>query len=136
MGQCHLALLPLSRSFANACKTPIKLMECAAESVATVSGPSSISHRRFAASVSWRITGAGSGSGPQAGQQSERTGGPVAEAHHWVCNEMALQLHVPQRLWLYQMLWRKRRAIDRLTQQRCEHQPRFSWRTIDLSGLN
>ena len=42
----------------------------------------------------------------------------VTRAHHWVRSEMALQVQLPQRLWVYRMLWRKRRAIDRLAKQR------------------
>ena len=52
----------------------------------------------------------------------------VAQAHRWVCNKKALQVHVPQRLWLYRMLWRKRRAIDRLSQQR------FAGTSLSLAG--
>ena len=51
MGQCQLALLPLSRSLAHSCKTPIKLMECAAESVATISGPELYGNQAIEASV-------------------------------------------------------------------------------------
>ena len=42
--------------------------------------------------------------------------GPGGTAHYWVQRDGASAW--PQRLWLYQMLWRKRRAIDCLTQQR------------------
>ena len=129
MGQCHLALLPLSRSLANACKTPIKLMECAAESVATVSGPELYGPQAI------RGLSVLAESPEQVVAQARRLANNlsarealVAQAHHWVCNEMALQMHVPQRLWLYRMLWRKRRAIDRLTQQR------LTGTSLDLAG--
>lgn len=119
MRQCQLALLPLSRSLANSCKTPIKLMECAAESVATVSGP------ELYASQAIRGLSVLAKSPEQVVMlarrlSNERTAREnlVATAHHWVQNEMALQIHLPQRLWLYQMLWRKRQAIDLLTQRR------------------
>ena len=119
MRQCQLALLPLSRSIANACKTPIKLMECASESVATVSGP-----ELYGPHAIRGITVLAE-SPEHVVEQARRLANDrtarealVAQAHYWVCKEMALQVHWPQRLWLYQMLWRKRRAIDCLTQQR------------------
>ena len=37
--QCHIALIPLERGEPQACKTPIKWLEAAAESVAVVAGP-------------------------------------------------------------------------------------------------
>ena len=119
MGQCQLALLPLSRSLANSCKTPIKLMECAAESVATVSGP------ELYGSQAMRGLSVLAESPEQVVEQARKlandpqaTKALVTRAHHWVRSEMALQVQLPQRLWIYRMLWRKRRAIDRLAKQR------------------
>ena len=129
MGQCHLALLPLSRSLAHACKTPIKLMECAAESVATVSGPELYGPQAI------RGLSVLAESPEQVVEHARRLAydwrgreALVERAHRWVCSEMALQVHLPQRLWLYRMLWRKRLAIDRLTQQR------FAGTSLSLTG--
>ena len=119
MGQCQLALLPLSRSLANSCKTPIKLMECAAESVATISGPELYGPQAI------RGLSVLAESPEQVVEHARKlvndpqaTKALVTRAHHWVCSEMALQVQLPQRLWIYRMLWRKRRAIDRLAKQR------------------
>ena len=119
MGQCQLALLPLSRSVAHSCTTPIKLMECAAECVATVSGP------ELYGSQAMRGLSVLAESPEQVVEQARKlandpqaTKALVTRAHHWVRSEMALQVQLPQRLWIYRMLWRKRRAIDRLAKQR------------------
>ncbi|MCB4406946.1 glycosyltransferase family 4 protein [Synechococcus sp. MU1642] len=129
MGQCQLALLPLSRSLANSCKTPIKLMECAAESVATVSGPELYGTQAI------RGLSVLTESPEQVVEHARRLAydqttreNLVAKAHHWVRSEMSLQVHSPQRLWLYEMLWRKRQAIDLLTQER------FAGTSLALAG--
>ena len=119
MGKCQLALLPLSRSLSHSCKTPIKLMECAAESVATVSGPELYGPQAIrglsllAESPEQVVEHA-----RKLANDRQATKALVTRAHHWVCSEMALQVQLPQRLWLYRMLWRKRQAIDRLAKQR------------------
>ena len=129
MGHCQLALLPLSRSLANACKTPIKLMECAAESVATVSGPELYGPQAirglslFAETPEQVVDHA-----RRLANDRQATKNLVMRAHHWVRREMALHVQLPQRLWLYRMLWRKRRAIDRLTKQR------FAGTSLALTG--
>ena len=129
MGQCQLALLPLSRSMANSCKTPIKLMECAAESVATISGP------ELYGTQAVRGLSVLAESPEQVVEQARKLANDwqatkelVERAHHWVSSEMALQVQLPQRLWLYRMLWRKRREIDRLAKQR------FACTSLALAG--
>ena len=129
MRECQLALLPLSRSVAHACKTPIKLMECAAESVATVSGPELYGAQAIrglsvlAESPEQVVDRARILAKDRKTRQIL-----VARAHKWVRNEMALQDHLPQRLWLYQMLWQKRQAIDLRAKQR------FAGTSISLDG--
>ena len=129
MGQCQLALLPLSRSLANSCKTPIKLMECAAESVATISGPELYENQAI------RGLSVLAESPEQVVEHARKLANDrhaikalVERAHHWVSSEMALKVQLPQRLWLYGMLWSKRRAIDRLTKQR------FAYTSLALAG--
>ena len=121
MAQCQLALLPLSQSKANACKTPIKLMECAAESVATISGPELYGPQAI------RGLSILAKSPEHVVEQARRLFNDrpakealVARAHRWVRSEMSMQVQLPQRLWLYRMMWRKRFEIDRLAQQRFE----------------
>ena len=94
-------------------------MECAAESVATISGPELYGPQAI------RGLSVLAESPEKVVEQARRLTCDlnareilVARAHQWVSNEMALHLHLPQRLWNYQVLWRKRRAIDRLTLQR------------------
>lgn len=119
MRQCQLALLPLSKSLGHACKTPIKLMECAAESVATVSGP------ELYGPMAIRGLTVRAESPDQVVEQAQKLVNDrtaqealVVRAHTWVSNEMAMQVQLPQRLWLYRKVWEKRLMIDRLTQQR------------------
>ena len=96
-------------------------MECAAESVATVSGPELYGPQAIrglsvlADSPEQVVEYA-----RQLANDRPATKALVRRAHHWVLSEMALQIQLPQRLWLYRMLWRKRRAIDRLAKQRFE----------------
>ena len=121
MRHCQIALLPLSRSLANACKTPIKLMECAAESVATVGGPELYGPQAIRGlSVLAETPEQVVDHARRLANDPQATKNLVTRAHHWVRSEMSLQIQLPQRLWLYRMLWRKRRAIDRLTKQRFE----------------
>ena len=119
MGECQIALLPLSRSLGNSCKTPIKLMECAAESVATIAGPELYDRQAIRGLTILALS-------PEdvvkqarmlADDASKRQT-LVMRAHHWVKQEMALTSHLSYRLWLYHALWEKRHAIDQLAQQR------------------
>ena len=104
-------------------------MECAAESVATVSGPELYGAQAIrglsvlAESPEQVVDRARILAKDRDSRQIL-----VARAHKWVRSEMALQDHLPQRLWLYQMLWQKRQAIDLLAKQR------FAGTSISLAG--
>ncbi|TCD58132.1 hypothetical protein [Synechococcus sp. BS55D] len=129
MAQCQLALLPLSQSLGHSCKTPIKLMECAAESVATVGGPELYGPQAvrglsvLAQSPETVVNQARKLAEDPAARQAL-----VQRAHHWVKHEMALDKHLGYRLWHYRCLWQKRQVIDRKTQQR------FAGTRLDLPG--
>jgi len=114
LASCQLALLPLRRGIPQACKTPIKWLEAAAESTAVVAGPELygpwLGHnslglwaegprqmiglaRQLAADPVWRqgLVGAAHG---------------AAQAH-------ALELQLVWRGELYRHLWRLRHGLDR-----------------------
>ncbi|MCP9775653.1 hypothetical protein [Cyanobium sp. WAJ14-Wanaka] len=113
LASCQIALLPLEATEANACKTPIKLLECAAASVATVCGPGLYS-LWAPAGVTRLVTGLEQVV-PEARSLAENPAerrGLVARAHSWVGQQWQLQGQLPWRLWLYQELWRRRRAVD------------------------
>lgn len=124
MSQCHIALLPLSRSIKNACKTPIKLMECAAESVATVSGPELYDKQAvrglsiFAQNVKQIVPLARELSKDQALRTQI-----VARAHQWAKDEMSLGKQLSYRMWLYLNLWEKREYVDRKLRTRLKGTP-------------
>ena len=94
-------------------------MECAAESVATVSGPELYEPQAI------RGLSVLAESPEQVVEHARKLANDpqtkkalVTRAHHWVSSEMSLQIQLPQRLWIYEMMWRKRRAIDHLVKQR------------------
>lgn len=119
MGQCHLALLPLSCSLVHACKTPIKLMECAAESVATVSGPELYGPQAIrglsvlAPCLEQMVPLARELAG-----NLEMRLNLVTQAHRWAEREMSLLDQVNYRWWLYRGIWQRRQALDQLLQKR------------------
>ena len=116
LSSCHIALLPLANNLANCCKTPIKLLEAAAESVATISGPglypqwSPWDCTLAAPSLDAVVPLAATLAADVPLRQHM-----VQQAHQWAKAHWALGLHTPYRLWMYQQLWQKRQRIDRLT---------------------
>jgi len=119
LSTCHIALLPLANTLANCCKTPIKLLEAAAESVVTVSGPGlypqwsprdctlAAPHLDAVVPLAARL----------AANVSQRRQ-MVQRAHQWAQEHWSLSRHTPYRLWMYQQLWQKRHCIDGLTVRR------------------
>ena len=119
MRQCHLSMLPLLPSLGNRCKTVIKWVECAAESVVCVAGPelygSVIDGRNglLVKTLDELIPTA------QRLLEASRERQVIAQqAHHQVTHQWQLSQLLPHRLWLYQQLWRKRDAVDRALLQR------------------
>lgn len=113
LSSCQIALLPLERSLPNSCKTPIKLLECAAESVATISGPelyykqATIGVSVYAKQLSEMI--------PLAAKLARNVSARLAlvnKSHSWVISEMSLNKNIPYRLWIYKSLWKSRLQLD------------------------
>lgn len=115
---CQIALLPLSTSLPNRCKTVIKWAEAAADSVVVVAGP------ELYGSVQQ------DGSGNQTAVVVKELDALVpaaralaanplqrcvvaAQAHRWVQQAWCLDGLLPQRLEAYQALWNRRAQIDR-----------------------
>ena len=113
LASCQLALLPLQRGLPQACKTPIKWLEAAAESTAVVAGPELYgpwlaggSQGVWAESPAQVVVAA-----RQLAADPERRRRLVQSAHG------AAQRHglAQQLLWreeLYQHLWRLRSTLD------------------------
>jgi len=110
---CHIALLPLAQGTANACKTPIKLLECAAESVAAVCGPEL--YGRSAPAEVATVVDALEAVVPTAQAVAQDLQGrqqQVEQAHRWVQTHWAIDSGLATRLWLYQQMWTRRRQLD------------------------
>jgi len=113
LASCQIALLPLIDNPANACKTPIKLFECAAESVAAICGPGlyrnwapqNIAH--FASKLDEIVPAAQSLAACTTQRRIQ-----VSLAHQWVNEQGNLDTDLSFRSWLYQKLWTKRVALD------------------------
>ena len=125
MSSCHLALLPLSRSEANACKTPVKWMEAAAESVVCIGGP-----ELYAATFNGGERGiwvqdlqSMAKVAEQLWQDPSRRLQIATAAHRWVNQHHSLTMSCQYRLWLYQQIWRLRTQID---QRLLERHPQVS----------
>jgi hypothetical protein len=121
MRSCHIALLPLRTKRANACKTPIKWLECAAESVAVIAGPELYgqvlggAHEGLVDSLDAVV--------PRArilAQDLATRCHQVMAAHGRIRGQWSLQQHLPYRLWLYQQLWRRRLDVDAVTVRRLQ----------------
>lgn len=127
LGQCHIALLPLQRSLQNACKTPIKLLECAAESVATVSGPELYEKQSFhgisvhANHLADIIPLARS----LAQKQVERVE-LTKKAYIWANQIGKLEQSLNYRSWLYSQIWKHRHSLDQHVKHRLGLEGSFS----------
>jgi hypothetical protein len=119
LSSCHIALMPLERSLPNSCKTPIKLLECAAESVATISGPELYYKQAisgvsvYAKQLSEMI--------PLAAKLANDVSSRLAlvrKSHGWAISEMSLKKNLPYRYWIYKSLWKSRIQLDNKLQKR------------------
>ncbi len=113
LASCHIALLPLAENTANWCKTPIKQMECAAESVASVAGPalyksSCPSDCAVYVNQVQKIIGAAE----ILAKEHLRRQDLVKASHQWVEKEWSLQKHLAHRIWLYKSIWTRRKKLD------------------------
>ena len=119
LGSCLIALLPLERNQANRCKTPIKWLECAAESVAVVAGPELyykvplykqtglIDHPEEIISAARKL-----------GRNELERKIQVEKAYK---QAWKLQSQLPLRLWLYKQLWKRRELLDKAMLSRLSH---------------
>ena len=110
---CQIALLPLAPGVANGCKTPIKLLECAAESVAAVCGPEL--YGRYAPQGVATVVNNLKAVVPMAqalAEHPQRRFRQVRAAHAWVADQWQLAKVLPNRLWLYEQVWRRRHQLD------------------------
>ena len=119
LASCHIALLPLQNGQPQACKTPIKWLEAAAESTVVVGGPELyrpwLQNERY---------GLWSEDGPQmiaAARRLEVDGElriAMAQRAHGAIQAHALPLQSQWRAELYRHLWRLRHALDAQLVQR------------------
>jgi hypothetical protein len=126
LGTCQMALLPLANGKANACKTPIKLLECAGESVATVCGPEL--YGRWAPESASTVVNQLTELVPYAqtlASNLDRLKHQVTQAHRWVEEHWRLDEGLNMRHWLYQQLWRRRRSVDQTLVERLSHDKRL-----------
>jgi hypothetical protein len=124
MRSCHIALLPLAPGVANGCKTPIKLLECGAESVAVVCGPEL--YGRFAPSGVAAVAPNLASVVPMAQELAtdlQQRLRQVRQAHGWVTEQWQLAPSMSWRLWLYQQVWRRRQKLDQRLVERLNQDP-------------
>jgi hypothetical protein len=118
---CQIALLPLARGVANGCKTPVKLLECGAESVAVVCGPEL--YGRYAPSEVAQMAASLEAVVPMAqtlARDLEQRLQQVSNAHAWVSRQWRLRDDLPSRLWLYGQIWKRRQQLDQRLVERLE----------------
>ena len=118
LSSCQMALLPLNYGKANRCKTVIKWVEAAAESVAVVAGPElynnvEVGHK---ASKTCSIAKNLKDTIPLARKlrlDLAKRKAMVSNSHDWVQKQWQLSQQLPQRLDLYQKIWKRRSILDK-----------------------
>ncbi len=120
MRSCHIALLPLDNNLPNNCKTEIKWMEAAAESVATVGGPGLykkiLGHHQngmYSSKLNEII--------PMAEELSNNLDKRlkiISSSHDYVKNNCNLRNLLPTRIKIYQDIWSNRFELDQKLVQR------------------
>ena len=120
---CHLALLPLQKGEPERCKTVIKWAEAAAESVAVIAGPElypsvkTNSLGEFTCCVAKDINDVITKARQLSSNRQKRVK-QVTSAHKWIEQEWRLDRQLPQRLSLYESLWKRREKLDELLVKR------------------
>ena len=112
--KCNIAMMPLKQSEANTCKTPIKWIEAAAESVICIGGPElyqsafSANEKGILVSEPYKI--------PEVAEQiwlhAKERKEIVKAAHQYVLEHHRLEYGCIHRLWIYKKIWQKRVQID------------------------
>jgi hypothetical protein len=115
LASCHLALLPLEKTTANACKTPIKWIEAASESTVCIAGPelygSVIDHGH----TGWMVEDLDQmvSIAELLHQNTERRVAIANNAYRTIKAQYGLLASCEHRIWLYKHLWRSQKRIDR-----------------------
>jgi len=118
LSSCQIALLPLNYGTANRCKTVIKWIEAAAESVAVVAGPELYNNVEMGhkASKTCSIARNLKDTIPLARKLWLDLGkrkAMVINSHDWVQKQWQLSQQIPQRLDLYHKIWKRRSLLDK-----------------------
>ena len=119
LASCQLALLPLQRGDAQACKTPIKWLEAAAESTAVVAGP-----ELYGPWLAGQRNGLWASNVEQVVPLARRLAGDpglrqqLVRSAHRSAQDHALEQQLVWREELYRHLWRLRHSLDRQLLQR------------------
>ena len=110
---CHIALLPLGLNGANRCKTAIKWLECAAESVAVVAGPEL--YQRALGIESQGLVNQLDQITPKArefARDKQKRLNEISKAHNWVSSQGQLKNQLIWRFNYYKKLWERREVVD------------------------
>ena len=120
MRTCHIALLPLKNNLPNNCKTEIKWMEAAAESVAVIAGPglykeiiNGNKNGIYCESINDIV--------PKARQLKKDLFSRMnilSNAHNKVLKDHNLRNILPERVQLYKEIWEKRFSLDEILLKR------------------
>lgn len=118
LASCQLALLPLEQGEPQACKTPIKWLEAAAESTVVIAGPELygpwLANNRYGLwthSIEAMV--------PLASQANAESRQALAQQAHEQVQRHSLQQQLVWRQELYRHLWRMAPQLDRQLLQRC-----------------
>ena len=111
----HIALLPLDKGKENACKTPIKWIEAASESVVCIAGPElyylSIENNStgiIVNSIGEMITAA-----ERIWDEQNTRKHIVSKAHEHIKKHYNIDISTQYRLWIYKSIWEKRKILDK-----------------------
>ncbi len=135
LAKCHIALLPLDMNKENECKTPIKLLECAAESVVAISGPGLYHLMKFYNSESYVNTI--EDIVPMAryfSQEREQRKFNVLKNFNLINTEFRLSKNLEYRKWLYQKIWDKREHLDVSLIERINKETEFKMNAKDFQN--
>lgn len=120
MRSCHISLLPLENSLPNNCKTPIKWMESAAESVAVIAGPG-LYKEVIGKNTNGIYCNRIEDIVPKAKilqKDLKARLNIITSAHYNVLNHANLRCLLPSRIKLYESIWEERLKLDKLLIER------------------
>ena len=120
MRSCHIALLPLENNLPNNCKTEIKWMEAASESVAAIGGPG-LYNKVFNQNQNGIYCLELDELIPKAKYLKENIReriNIIESSHREVVVNSNLRKKLPDRIRLYEKIWEQRVALDQNLLQR------------------